>query len=202
MGAALSRIGILWLLTVFGLVGIELDNGIQIVPFLWFAPPVLLTRLLVAARSAHGRIGQLLLGSVAIGWAAWLLAVPASLLGWDEVLRTAQWLGTQGGALLYCTAMLRLTSSLRWGDHARHWQQTQRTLGVANAVLLVAGSIAIAGGLLGDDQNAVELVATGLALAALVLAAVGLIRLSRIHSATTQRLAVITDDEMPDELRR
>ena len=39
IGTSLSRVGILWLLTVFGLVGVELDNGIHIVPFLWFAPP-------------------------------------------------------------------------------------------------------------------------------------------------------------------
>jgi len=202
MGASLSRVGILWLLTVFGPVNIDLDNGIRIVPFLWFAPPFLLTRMLAAARNSHGRIGQLLLAAVAIGWAAWLVAVPASLLGWDEVLRTAQWLGTQGGALLYCTAMLRLTSSLRWADHARRWRQTQLTLGIANAVLLGAGAIALLGGILDDEGDGILLVATGVAVVSLVLGIVGLIRLSRIHASTTGGLAEIPDEALPDELRR
>lgn len=201
MGASLSRVGILWLLTVFGLVGVDLDNGIRIVPFLWLAPPFLLTKMLAAARSSHGRIGQLLLAAVAIGWAAWLVAVPASLLGWDEVLRTAQWLGTQGGALLYCTAMLRLTSSLRWADHARRWRQTQLTLGMANAVLLVAGATALVGGMLDGEGEGVLLVATGIAVVALLLGAVGLVRLSRIHAATSGGLAEIADDAVPEELR-
>ena len=201
MGASLSRVGILWLLTVFGPVNIDLDNGIRIVPFLWFAPPFLLTRMLAAARNSHGRIGQLLLAAVAIGWAAWLVAVPASLLGWDEVLRTAQWLGTQVGALLYCTAMLRLTSSLRWWDHARRWRQTQLTLGMANAVLLVAGATALVGGMLDDEGEGVFLVATGIAAVALLLGAVGLVRLSRIHAATSKGLAEIPDDAVPEELR-
>ena len=42
----------------------------------------------------------------------------------------------------------------------------------------------------------------GIALVALVLGIVGLIRLSRIHAATSERLAGITDDAVPDDLRR
>ena len=65
-----------------------------------FAPPFLLTRVLTAARCSHGRIGQLLLGRGGdrLGGMADRGARGCCWAG-TRSLRTAQWLGTQGGAL-------------------------------------------------------------------------------------------------------
>jgi len=75
------------------------------------------------------------------------------------------------------------------------------TLGMANAVLLVAGATALVGGMLDGEGEGVLLAATGIAVVALLLGAVGLVRLSRIHAATSGGLAEIADDAVPEELR-
>lgn len=189
-GVALGRLGMPWLLTLLGLSGGELEQ-LLIVPLLWFATPVLLWRLRAATRVAPETTRPWLLAAAAIGWCCWVVAVPASLVGAVEVVRTAHWIGTWLGLVLYTTAMTRLTQVIRWPAYERRWLQASRTAVLAGVIATVASAGVLGVELLDPVGPTGAGVPWVLLIGGAIVHVVALIRTARIHTPTHAALASV-----------
>jgi hypothetical protein len=171
--------------------GISVDR-VQIVPLLWFATPVLLSRLRRAARVAAATARTWLAAAFGVGLCAWLVAVPASLWGAAEVTRSAHWVGTWIGLLLYCTAMVRLSVGLRWPAYERRWLQAARTAGLALALAVPAALLMLSAEVFEwpESSGAQLLVAVPL-VGSLLLELAALVRTARIHGPTHAALTSV-----------
>ena len=131
---------------------------------------------------------MLLRSAAAVGLLMWLVAVPVSLLGNEEVARTAYWVGVGVGSLLYSAAMFSFTTSMGWAQHRRRWRSTTALL-----IVIEAGTAAIVIVSILTERVDRTLVANEgwqavAILAALILTIVGLVKLARIHRATWSAL--------------
>jgi hypothetical protein len=190
-GAALGRLGVPWLLTVFGLSGLTAES-VEVLPLLWFAAPVLLWRLWRATQVAPTTARPWLLAGTAIGLCCWVVAVPASLLGAAAVTRSAHWIGTWLGLVLYSTALARLTRSLAWPAYERRWLQASRTALLAGITAAVGSAVLLVAALLDlTEQTPAEVLGWVVLLLALAIHLAALIRTGRIHTPTHAALASI-----------
>jgi NO-binding membrane sensor protein with MHYT domain len=188
LGTALSKLGIPWLLTLISQSGLSIEGGPMIWPLLWFAPPFVVLHLAQAAAILDGVERMLLRSAAAVGLLMWLVAVPVSLLGNEEVARTAYWVGVGVGSLLYSAAMFSFTTSMGWAQHRRRWRSTTALL-----IVIEAGTAAIVIVSILTESVDPTLVANEgwqavAILAALILTIVGLVKLARIHRATWSAL--------------
>lgn len=189
-GVELGRLGMPWLLTLLGLSGGELER-LLIVPLLWFATPVLLWRLRAAIRVAPGTARPWLLAAAAIGCCCWAVAVPASLVGAVEVVRSAHWVGTWLGLVLYTTAMARLMEEIRWPAYERRWVQATRTAVLAGVIATASSAGLLTAELLDPASTGAEVVAWVLLIGGAIVHVVALIRTARIHTPTHAALAAV-----------
>jgi hypothetical protein len=185
LGAALSGLGIPWLLSLLSQSGLTLGDGMMILPLLWFAPPFVVRGVRRAAAAVDGPARTLLSAAWMLGLLAWVVAVPASLAGNQAVTRSAHWVGVAATALLYCAAMLLVTQRLAWPEYERRWRGATIALAICDGAAVLATVAALATGATFQDGRVDVDGPWGLGVIAVaVLSIVAILVVARIHSAT------------------